>query len=837
METGHIKLKKLLQELEEKKGRHTELVSVYVPAGFSLNEINTLLANEIALTQNVKSKAVRKNVTDALTKIVQHLKLYKRTPEHGLAIFCGNVAEQEGQTDIKIWAVEPPEPLTVKMYWCDQRFELEPLSQQLKEKEVYGLVVFDTKEATIGLLKGKTIQVLRHLDSIVPGKFIKGGQCLVPETLVVASDGNILRIGELSTKISVHSVDFNDSLSIKHSNVFDFWETDKEEIYKIITKYPRFEIVSSRDHIFFVWNNEKILEKPAENLTKGEYLLIPEKIDVKGEKQYVDIDISIESHEWKDNRDIELPRILNDDLAQLIGYFIGDGNYDKNRICFSESDKAVAFFYKKMIKKLFNADIGFRYRKDKKYYELKLYSVVVLEFFKKNFIENKYSANCVIPKKVLKSENKTIASFLKGIFDAEGYVSSKLAIGINNNILIKQIQLCLLRLGILSSFLEYDNRRNTYTKNHRFTIEISEKKSLEIFRKLIGFTSKNKMKKLTELIRKKTDRSNVRKILISGKEIANIIKRYGLHQRHFEKVSSFFRNERQMSKNTFLNSILAYVKSNKGLYKELKKFLEYRVLPVKINNIEIYRKPVKMIDISVEKQNFIANGLIVHNSAQRFQRVREGLINDWYKEIAESVKGRFAGQELKGILLGGPGMSKEDFYKGGYLETDMKNKILGLQDVGYTNEQGLHELVDRSSELLKEAAVTKEKDLCNKFLNELQKDSGKVAYGLNSVLKALEAGSVELILISECFEFEEVELLCSCGFSEKKFAKSSEKEKVTCSKCGRKPKIVGEQDGLDAIEEKAKRYGSRVEIVSRETREGEQLFALGGIGAFLRWKL
>lgn len=398
METGHIKLKKLLQELEEKKGRHTELVSVYVPAGFSLNEINSLLANEISLTQNVKSKAVRKNVTDALTKIVQHLKLYRQTPEHGLAVFCGNVAESEGETDIHLWAVEPPEPVKVKMYWCDQRFELEPLRQQLKEKEVFGLLVLDTKEATIGLLKGKTIQTLWHDTSIVPGKFIKGGQ-----------------------------------------------------------------------------------------------------------------------------------------------------------------------------------------------------------------------------------------------------------------------------------------------------------------------------------------------------------------------------------------------------------------------------------------------------SAQRFQRVREGLVNDWYKIVAEKTKAHFAGQELKGILLGGPGVSKENFYNEGYLETDLKNKIIGIKDVGDTSEQGLHELVNRSSELLKEAAVAKEKELCNLFFNELQKDSGKVSYGLNPVLKALEAGSVETILISEGFEFEEVELLCSCGFSEKKFVRTD--EVPVCSKCGGRPRIVGEQDGIDAIEQIAKSYGTKVEVISRETREGEQLFALGGIGAFLRWKV
>jgi len=175
-EESQLKLKKLLDELEKIRGRHTELVSLYIPAGYNLNEITSMIAQEISLTENVKSKTVRKNVIDALTKILQHLRLYKQTPPNGLVIFCGNVSPQEGKSDIRLWALEPPEPINVKLYWCDQRFELEPLKEQIKEKDVYGLITLDTKECTIGLLVGKQIKPLKHMESIVPGKFIKGGQ-------------------------------------------------------------------------------------------------------------------------------------------------------------------------------------------------------------------------------------------------------------------------------------------------------------------------------------------------------------------------------------------------------------------------------------------------------------------------------------------------------------------------------------------------------------------------------------------------------------------------------------------------------------------------------------
>jgi len=357
MEEQLYKLKKLLKELEKIKGRHTELVSVYVPSGHNIIDIVNQVRSEQETATNIKSKTVKKNVTGALEKILQHLKLYKKTPENGVIIFAGNVSEKEGVSDIRLWAIEPPEPLNTKMYWCNQKFELEPLKDMVEEKELYGLLVMDNKEASIALLKGKRIELLKRLESIVPSKSIKGGQ-----------------------------------------------------------------------------------------------------------------------------------------------------------------------------------------------------------------------------------------------------------------------------------------------------------------------------------------------------------------------------------------------------------------------------------------------------SQQRFQRVREGLINDWYKKIAESLKDIFP-KEMKGIILGGPGPAKDDFFSGNYLQTDIKKQVLGVKSTGYTDEHGLEELVERSEDLLKEAAIAKEKALVQKFFEGLRKESGFVTYGKDNVLKALKMGAVETILVSEDLEI------------------------------------------VDTFVESAKQYGTTVEIISRDTREGEQLYQLGGIAAILRWKV
>jgi peptide chain release factor subunit 1 len=148
---------------------------VYIPAGFNLAKVVEQIRSEQGTAQNIKSKQVRKNVVGALEKILQHFKLYKKTPENGLAIFCGNVSDREGVSDLEVWAVEPPEPIRSRLYWCGQNFILDPLKEMVREREIYGLIVLDKSDATIGVLRGTKIEKLKDLDSLVPGKTKAGG--------------------------------------------------------------------------------------------------------------------------------------------------------------------------------------------------------------------------------------------------------------------------------------------------------------------------------------------------------------------------------------------------------------------------------------------------------------------------------------------------------------------------------------------------------------------------------------------------------------------------------------------------------------------------------------
>lgn len=862
-----LRIKRLVKELRLHKAPHTEFVSVYIPAGYELSKIIQHLGEEQGTASNIKSAVTRKNVQSALEKMIQHLKGFPRTPEKGLAIFTGNIAAAEGKIDMRVWSVEPPAPLNIRIYRCDKAFVTDILEEMIVDHSAYGMVVLDKRDAMIALLRGKTIIPLQKTHSEVPGKFKAGGQCLVKDTFIQSYDGNILQIKNSHNPCVVKSMIMN-NFSLADSPITEKWEARKSQIYKIVTKYPRLEVQASKDHIFFVQTNQGIGEKSAEELRKGDFLIIPEIINVKSQFQTIKAlqyhnsfiisklgqellrnkreekcllqkelakivnttQATISSYEiGKLNADriqlqklcvaleinfygfcnnytvpnlyhaVKLPMIIDQKLAQFLGYLVGDGCFEKDRITFFEQDKQVALHYKEIFDQYFQLNSGYKFRESKNYYQLRFTSRPLVRLIQNEFPEINKTLDTIIPEKILQSPPEVVASFLKGLFDAEGYVSSnRIGLGMNNKQLVQQVQMTLLRFSILSSMQEYDNRANKYSKNPRFTIEMSEKQSLELFEKHIGFTSLKKATKMRESIKIKTSKSSVRQLLMSGTEIRRIIEKAGYNIQLFPKVNNFFRNERLMSKMVFKNSVLANIK-DKQLHAELLKVYNIPFLPVKIHKIEVREEEVEMVDISVGNQNFIANGVIVHNSAQRFARLREGATKDHFKKIAEYMKEQFLplGNNLKGIIIGGPGVTIQDFLNKDYLTGDVKKKILGTKDLSYTGEFGLQELLDRAQDLLAEEEVTQEKKIMTRFFEAFRENPKKITYGERETMKALEMNAVDVLLISE----------------------SMEDEKIT------------------ELEEKAQVGGSTVVMVSIETREGTQLKELGGVAAILRYEV
>jgi len=167
----------LLRVLRGKRGRGTELISLYVPPGRQISEVMETLRDEHGKASNIKSRTTRKNVQEAITKTTQRLKAYDKAPETGLVLFCGSIPRgAPGAEVIELYEIIPPKPVNVSYYSCDDSFYLEPLLEMVRPQEVLGVVLVENSEATIAKVEGKNVEILGNYTSGVPGKSSKGGQ-------------------------------------------------------------------------------------------------------------------------------------------------------------------------------------------------------------------------------------------------------------------------------------------------------------------------------------------------------------------------------------------------------------------------------------------------------------------------------------------------------------------------------------------------------------------------------------------------------------------------------------------------------------------------------------
>ncbi len=167
--------KNQIEKLKSYRGNATELISLYIPPTRHIADVTNYLRNEYALSSNIKSKTTRKNVMSAIDSILNKLKYFRKPPEKGIVVFAGyySIGAKE---DFVLTLIEPLLPITTFLYRCDDAFYLSILEDMLAYKDEYGLVVIDRKEATVGLLRGKHIEIIKNFQSLVPSKHCKGGQ-------------------------------------------------------------------------------------------------------------------------------------------------------------------------------------------------------------------------------------------------------------------------------------------------------------------------------------------------------------------------------------------------------------------------------------------------------------------------------------------------------------------------------------------------------------------------------------------------------------------------------------------------------------------------------------
>ncbi|MEM0348917.1 MAG: peptide chain release factor aRF-1 [Candidatus Caldarchaeum sp.] len=231
-------------------------------------------------------------------------------------------------------------------------------------------------------------------------------------------------------------------------------------------------------------------------------------------------------------------------------------------------------------------------------------------------------------------------------------------------------------------------------------------------------------------------------------------------------------------------------------------------------------------------------------SARRFERLREMTLNEFYKRVAEKANETFLQYpELKGVILAGPGPTKEVFAQGDYLHYSLRDKI-HIVDTSYSGESGVREAVAKSADFLKEVRMVEEQRLIQRLMSEATRADGLAVYGEKQVREALRKNMVELLLISEDLDRLEVKIRCqNCGYETVFTIDSGElstevpkKLAEKCPSCQNQTLTLAETTPLiDKLIAEAENVGAKVELISSEHEEGEMFKkAFSGVAGFLR---
>lgn len=189
-------------------------------------------------------------------------------------------------------------------------------------------------------------------------------------------------------------------------------------------------------------------------------------------------------------------------------------------------------------------------------------------------------------------------------------------------------------------------------------------------------------------------------------------------------------------------------------------------------------------------------------SSVRFARLRVEKRLAYLKKVAELITNTFITNSManvEGIILAGCADLKVELEP----MVDKRISVLGSVNTIYGGKSGLNEAIDKSEGILKDMKYAREKRALQKFLCEINMDTGKYCYGFDATMNCLESGMIETLIIWEGIEKE-----------------------------------YQEQPLIDWISENYKDYGCKLVVVTNSTPEGTQFVeGFGGFGGLLRYKI
>jgi len=300
-----------------------------------------------------------------------------------------------------------------------------------------------------------------------------------------------------------------------------------------------------------------------------------------------------------------MPTRVDRDLAQLSGYVLGDGNLGERSIRIKDQRLSVLGVYRRVFSKVFGVNGSIARIRRKRCYELAVSSVEITDLFK--HLLDKWKE--IIPK----SPRECVASFIRGLADAEGSVQEWVCIAQSDRSVLEILQMLLLRFGIKSAI---ESGKGAYL------LRIAEGTSLANFHREIGLTAQDKARKLAKAVGRRS-RIGGDLIPVDRQILWDMTKSIGLRPSRLVK-----HREATAMTRSLLTRFVKKIKDSQGYrhasqdvvekVKKLERLVNSPLGWERIRSISSEKATTPVYDITVSPHaNFVANGLLVHNSHTR----------------------------------------------------------------------------------------------------------------------------------------------------------------------------------------------------------------------------
>ena len=425
--------------------------------------------------------------------------------------------------------------------------------------------------------------------------------CVTKDTLIPTEQGIIsleeIPVGEIDLDVYTDNGTEKAKLCFENGN-HDIVEIETEDGYTVkCTPLHYFRIINDEGN--YEWRQTKDMKENDWISLRRNFLNGSEaRINLTTEKRIEVVGTP--------PKPINLPEFLDENLAELIGLYIGDGtlrDYDLRIGIYGEDEDLIDYICDSSLK-IFNLKPSTKKLSRANMIELSMISVHLSDFLKNNDLTKVSSSEAEIPKPILHANRKIINAFLRGLFEADGTINDRgIEFSSSSHKLIKQVQFLLLGSGICSRLSHRKDGYRLHIKNNRDGI---------LYKQEIGFLSKRKKSRYNLIKKSSNDTSH---------KIPNQHKRlYEWYQQNkdynlYKKIARFLINgkyKQEISEEIFK----AYSKQFPNLKNSpVAEFIDRDLVFQKIRKITKLKEKAEVRDLMVPKGNtYIADGFVSHNS-------------------------------------------------------------------------------------------------------------------------------------------------------------------------------------------------------------------------------